>query len=376
MFRIGFVVLLAVCILTAVDPAEAQPGTNQFDRWDQNNDGRLTRDELPPQIRRNFDRVDTDGDGFITRAEDRTFRQRNRTDRPQRNDQRTDDRIRIQRDIPYADSDNPRQMLDLFLPAKRATDGPLPMVVWIHGGAWRAGSKAGGLNMVRDYVAGGQYAGASIGYRLSGEAIWPAQIHDCKAAIRWLRAHAEEHNIDPDRIGVWGSSAGGHLVAMLGTSGDVEKLEGDLGKFTDTSSRVNCVVDYYGPSDLPAMGKYPSRMDHDAADSPESKLVGGPVQETLDAARGASPITYTSKDDPPMLIVHGTSDPLVPYNQSERLTEALRKAGAPTRFITITEGGHGGFRSDELLRQVRIFFDKHLRDVEGEVSEEKIRVGQ
>ena len=147
--------------------------------------------------------------------------------------------VKLVADLPYADNDNPRQQLDLLLPERPADEKPLPVVVFIHGGAWRGGDRKGGQRMVAPLVAAGDYAGASVGYRLSGEAIWPAQIHDCKAAIRWLRANAKKYNLDPDKIAVWGASAGGHLVAMLGTSGGVKELEGTLGKHTDQSSRVH-----------------------------------------------------------------------------------------------------------------------------------------
>jgi len=193
---------------------------------------------------------------------------------------------------------------------------------------------------------------------------------------RQQRATAEffqrlDKNRDGSRIGVWGSSAGGHLVAMLGTSGGVKELEGDLGKHTDQDSRVTCVVDYFGPSDLLSMGKYPSRMDHNSADSPESRLVGGPVQETKDAARSAAPTSYVSKDDPPFLIAHGTEDPLVPLNQSERLDASLRKAGVDVLLVKMVGAGHG-FRNEEITRRVHAFFEKHLRGKDVGISGEPI----
>ncbi|MBN2476628.1 MAG: alpha/beta hydrolase [Pirellulales bacterium] len=284
--------------------------------------------------------------------------------------------VRAEFDVPYADTDNPQQKLDLYLPDKPIGDGPLPVVVWIHGGAWRAGNKSSGLGNLATLVASGRYAGVSVAYRLTDEAVWPAQIHDCKAALRWIRAHAQQHNLDPKRIGVWGSSAGGHLVAMLGTSGGVKPLEGELGEHIDQGSRVTCVVDYFGPSDMLTMGKYPSRMDHDSPNSPESRLVGGPVQEAKEAARSASPTTYVSQDDPPFLIVHGDQDPLVPHNQSVRLADLLEKAGVDVTFITITGGGHGGFRSLELTGRVRRFLDKHLRGQQVEISAAAIPQGR
>ncbi|MEM9660001.1 MAG: alpha/beta hydrolase, partial [Planctomycetota bacterium] len=164
------------------------------------------------------------------------------------------DSVELNSDVFYADTDNPRQTLDLAAP-RRELEDPLPVVAYVHGGAWRAGDKRNGLRQVMRFVESGRYAAASIGYRLSGEAKWPAQIHDCKAAIRWIRAHADEYGLDADRIGVWGSSAGGHLVAMLGASGDVEAMDGSLGPHADGSSRVACVVDFFGPTDFLQMNR-------------------------------------------------------------------------------------------------------------------------
>jgi acetyl esterase/lipase len=265
--------------------------------------------------------------------------------------------VKAMRNLEYAKPDGRPQLLDLFVPEK--ADSPLPLIVWIHGGAWLGGSKNGTPAM-------GQlrrgYAVASINYRLSQEAIFPAQIHDCKAAIRWLRAHAKEYNLDPKRIGVWGSSAGGHLVALLGTSGDVKELEGDEGNL-DQSSRVQAVCDWFGPTDFCQIAAHAlpdSKLDHDAAGSPESKLIGGPIQENKDKVAKANPITYVSKDDPPFLIMHGDKDNLVPHHQSEILAEALRKAGVQVTFETVKGAGHG-FGGPDVMKMVEEFFDKHLK---------------
>jgi acetyl esterase/lipase len=265
--------------------------------------------------------------------------------------------IKALRDLEYAKPDGKPQLLDLFVPEK--ADGPLPLIVWIHGGAWSAGSKNGTPAM-------GQlrrgYAVASINYRLSQEAIFPAQIYDCKAALRWLRAHAKQYNLDPKHIGVWGSSAGGHLVALLGTSGDVKELEGDEGNL-DQSSRVQAACDWFGPTDFCQMAAHAppdSRMQHDTANSPESKLIGGPIQENKDKVAKANPITYVSKDDPPFLIMHGDKDPLVPHHQSELLNDALKKAGVDVTFKTVEGAGHG-FGGPEVMKTVEEFFDKHLK---------------
>ncbi len=381
-FAAALCVTLAAMNTLAAQQRQAPRQTQRFRNWDKNGDGELTRDELPERIRQNFDRVDANSDGVITPDEDKAFRDRGRgavkrpSGRRVRQAVQMPDSIKVVRDIAYAETDNPRQRLDLYRPTKPNSDQPLPVVVWIHGGAWRAGDKASGFGHLRRFVASGDYVGVSVGYRLTDEAAWPAQIHDCKAAIRWIRGNAKKFHLDPSRIGVWGSSAGGHLVAMLGTSGDVKSVEGGLGKYCDQSSRVACVVDYFGPSELLAMGDYPSKMEQNAAESPESKLVGGALQETKEVAKNASPVTFVSKDDPPFLIVHGDKDMTVPHNQSVRLDALLRKVGADVTFITIAGAGHGGFASGELDRRVAQFFAKHLLGKDTQIKGGTIQRGQ
>jgi acetyl esterase/lipase len=256
------------------------------------------------------------------------------------------------RDIEYVPAGHERQKLDLYLPK----DGnKRPLIIWVHGGAWRAGSKENcpALPLLRD-----GYAVASINYRLSQHAIFPAQIEDCKAAVRWLRANAGKYRLDPDRFGAWGASAGGHLVALLGTSGDVKEF--DVGENLGVSGRVQAVCDWFGPTDMVQMSKFPGPMKHDAPESPESLLVGGPIQENLAKAAKANPITYVSKDDPPFLIMHGDKDPLVPLNQSELLEAALKKAEVEVQLHVVPGAGHG-FGGAENQGLVSKFFAKHLK---------------
>jgi len=264
------------------------------------------------------------------------------------------EKVTIERDVEYGRAGQRVLKLDLVRP-KQTPDKPLPVIVFVHGGAWAAGDKAGGVGRVAPLVAEGNYLGVSVGYRLSGEAIWPAQIHDCKAAIRWLRANSAKYNLDPEKIGVWGSSAGGHLVSLLGTSGDVKELEGENGS-AGQSSRVSCVVDFCGPSDFTAItsGNAPSAV------GPVARLLGGPVSEKAAEAKAASPVTYVSGDDPPFLIVHGTEDHTVPLRQAEILREALTKAGVSATFMKIEGGGHG-IGGPEVMQRVTEFLDKHLR---------------
>lgn len=338
---------------------------DRFEDWDKNGDGSLQKEELPEGARRNFERVDANGDGVISREEEQKFAGRGRT---------APDGIRVLRDLDYGGNGNVRQSLDLFVPRVKS-EQPRPLIVWIHGGAWRQGSKDGGMRNLKGFVETGNYVGASLNYRLTNEARWPAQIHDCNAAIRWLKAHAEEYGYDPDRIGVWGASAGGHLVAMLGVAGDVPALEGELGGHREEDSAVACVVDYFGPTNLETMVDHPSRMDHAAADSPEALLLGGAIAEKKEAAKSASPMTHVSKGDAPFLIVHGTKDDLVPYPQSVEFRRALEEVGVPVQLISMEGAGHG-FRSEELSRRVEAFFERELLGHPGKVSSEAIPLGR
>jgi acetyl esterase/lipase len=207
------------------------------------------------------------------------------------------------------------------------------------------------------------YAVASINHRFSQHAAFPAQIEDCKAAVRWLRANAKAHNLDPDRIGVWGASSGGHLVALLGTSGGVKELEGS-GENSDQSSRVQAVVDFFGPTDFLQMDAHAvpgAFLKHDPADSPESKLIGGAIQENTEKAGRANPVRYVTKESPPFLIVHGENDPLVPIHQSQLLYDALKQAKVDVTFYRIAGAGHGSpeFNTAMMQAAVHAFFDRH-----------------
>jgi acetyl esterase/lipase len=263
--------------------------------------------------------------------------------------------LNVLRDLEYVPNGHERQKLDLYLPKEADPNGRRPLLVWVHGGAWLGGGKnpCPAVRFVKEGCAV-----ASVNYRLSQHALFPAQIQDCKAAIRWLRANAGVYSYDPNRIGVWGASAGGHLVALLGTAGDVSEF--DVGPNRGVSSRVQAVCDFFGPTDFTKMSSFPSTMNHDAADAPEARLIGGPVQENTDKVQKANPITYVTKDDPPFLIVHGDKDPLVPHNQSELLRDALQKAGVTVTLYTVAGGGHGGFRDPQVDVLVTEFFRKHL----------------
>jgi acetyl esterase/lipase len=210
-------------------------------------------------------------------------------------------------------------------------------------------------------LAGRGYAVATFNYRLSGVAAFPAQIEDCKAAVRWLRASAKKYNLDPDRFGAIGHSAGGHLASLLGTSAGVKEFE--KGDDLDFSSTVQAVCAMSGPTDFLQMDAHAPKgamLKHDPANSPESRLIGGAIQENKEKVAGANPITYVSKDSPPFLLIHGDADPVVPAHQAELLNEALRKAGVDVRLHLIKGGGHG-IGGKEVNEMIDEFFDKHLK---------------
>ena len=263
--------------------------------------------------------------------------------------------VEVVRDVEFGKGGDRALKLHLVRP-KSLPKEPMPVVVYIYGGAWRAGSRDAGVRPLTRLAQKG-YFGASIEYRLSQEATFPAQIEDCKCAIRFLRAKSKDYGIDPQRIGVWGPSAGGHLAALVGTSGDVKELEG-TGGWPDQSSRVQAAVDWFGPTDFLKMGK--NKIEHDAPNSPESQLIGGPIQENKEKVAKANPLSYVSKDDPPFLIMHGDKDDLVPLSQSEMLLEALRKAGVDATLTVMKDQGHG-FRGPDTEAPVEAFFDKVLK---------------
>jgi acetyl esterase/lipase len=222
--------------------------------------------------------------------------------------------------------------------------------------------------MLMLFLRTGQYAGVSAGYRLSGEAKWPAQIHDCKAAIRWVRANATKYGLDADHIGVWGRSAGSHLALMLGVSGDVPELEGDIGSYKGVSSKVVAVANFFAVSELLALIGQPGDIGRIRWVAPEAaNLIGGGLRENPEKAKAASPVTYVTPNDPPVLTVHGTKDRKVPYDQAVRLDAALRKAGVPSYFVTVKGGGHGNFGTVADAR-MKAFFDKYLRGKDVKIS--------
>jgi acetyl esterase/lipase len=270
------------------------------------------------------------------------------------------------KDLAYA-TVSETQKLDLYLPTSGA--GPFPLVVMIHGGGVMFGGKYDGTGLTGvDQLLAAGYAVASINYRLSGEAQYPAQIHDAKASVRFLRANAEKYNLDAEHIGAWGASAGGNLVALLGTTCGEAELEGDLGN-AEYSSCVQAVVDWFGPIDFLKMqeqfeGTSCSSNTNDAS-SPESKLMGAAIQTIPDQVAKTNPMNYIDVSDAPFFIENGTADCNIPPIQNKNLADALSAAiGADkVTYISLEGAGHGGsqFETEENIQAVIAFLDKYLK---------------
>lgn len=256
-------------------------------------------------------------------------------------------------DITYTKAGDQELKLDLVEPAEG--DGPFPAVVCIHGGGWRAGNKKD-YRPLLDMLAKRGYVAISVQYRFAPKDVFPAQVHDVKAAVRWLRTNAKEHKVDVDHIGATGGSAGGHLALMLGVTAPEDGLEGEVSGDAP-SSRVQAVVNYFGPTDMLA------------DDLPEvsqailKEFFGGTVAEKPELAKKASPLTFVTKDDAPILTFQGTKDPLVPHTQAYKLADAMTKAGVPGRLELLVGAGHGwgGEEMAVTVKETIEFFDHTLK---------------
>ncbi|WP_304454673.1 alpha/beta hydrolase [Nocardiopsis sp. YSL2] len=244
--------------------------------------------------------------------------------------------VRSELGLVYAPRATGDLLLDLHLPAR--ADRPVPVVLWLHGGGWFTGDRTLAPDLAR-HVRSTGCAFASIEYRLSGQALFPAQLHDVRAAVRFLRARAGAYGLDPRAVGAWGASAGGHLAVLAGLTGHLAALPGEGDTEGDPS--VQAVAESYGPVDLAAVVAEAARSGRDEASSPEARLLGGPPSERAELARRANPLTWVSPSAPPFQISHGTGDDLVSHTQSERLHEALAAAGVPSELYLLDGYRHG-----------------------------------
>jgi len=273
-------------------------------------------------------------------------------------------------DISYARLSS-AQKLDIYLPDQG--EGPFPVILWIHGGAFMGCDKADLQVLPATEGLKRGYAVVSINYRLSEEAKFPAPVQDAKAAVRWIRANAQRHHFDPNKIAAWGSSAGAYLALMLGTSTGVATLEDRTMGNPDEPCNVQIVIDWFGPSDFLKMDaqlaesglQSPPGMEHNNANSPESLLFGHTVTEIPERVRAANPITYIKKNAPPFFIQHGTKDAVVPVQQSVSLAAKLKGVlGNCMVTLELIEGAEHAdprFETPENVDKVLDFLDKHLK---------------
>lgn len=260
----------------------------------------------------------------------------------------------FEKDIEYSNPDNQHLMVDLARPAQG--DGPFPAIVCIHGGGFRAGDRHGYDGMIQEMARRG-YVAITVEYRLAPKYQFPAQVFDCKAAVRWLRANAAKYHVDSERIGVTGGSAGGHLAQFLGVTADVKEFEGDGGNPTQ-SSKVACVVNYFGPSDF-------TKSYFKSVDAAEvlPLFLGGDLAKARQKHILASPINWVTPNAAPTLCIHGTKDNYVDHEQSVYLVARLTECGVEANLLTMEGAGHGfggedAKRADEAMFA---FFDKHLK---------------
>ena len=262
-----------------------------------------------------------------------------------------------QRDVPFAVVGDTTLKLDLY---SSESGAPAGLIIWVHGGAWRGGSRN---DVDLKKMTGRGWAVASVDYRLSTTAQFPAQIFDIKAAIRFLRAHANEYGYPSDRFVIAGSSAGGHLAALVGVTNGEAKLEGNEGEFTKESSSVQAIVDLYGASNLTTILAQSTPHGLAMRKPALDLLLGGQPDAKPDLARLASPVFHVDPSDPPLLLMHGDEDPQMPINQSQEFQAAYEKAGLRVEFKVLHGSGHGGkaFTDDSRLAAIDAFLRNCFR---------------
>ena len=349
-----------VCGQDAPKQAGRAFAENILKRQDANDDGVIQRDEAKNQLSKNFGRVDKNSDGTLSLAELTTLGKqlgRQTGVRQSANRFAVPAGVMLETDVVYRAGESEKWKLDIARP-EAESDSPRPAIVFVHGGGWRSGDKGGGQwrSLPLSYAEKG-YVCISVNYRLVGEAAFPACIEDCKNAVRWLRANAKKFNVDSERIGAYGNSAGAHLVAMLGLAGQDAGLEGD-GPYQGFSSSVSAVVCSATPTNL-------ANWD---GESGFNERTGARLFKEEDSAKAVelaekfSPITYV-KATVPFLVVHGTADSTVPIYQGDSFAKALKEAGADVEYIRVDGAGHGVFGSagEQTGPAMEKFFERTLR---------------
>ena len=259
-------------------------------------------------------------------------------------------------DLQYAEVGGQPLKLDLYQPSEPHA----PLLVWLHGGHWEAGSKD---RMPLGALVERGYAIASVDFRPASLAPFPGQVHEIKAALRYLRARAAHYGYDATRIGLLGVSSGGHLAALVGTTNGFTELEGGLGEHPGVSSEVHAIVSYFGASDLLTILAQSTPYGLGIREPALKTLLGALPNENEALARLASPVFQVDAHDPPLLLLHGDQDPQMPINQSHELEGAYERAGLDAKLVVVHGAGHGGgaFYDAEHINLVAAFLDEHLR---------------
>ena len=272
--------------------------------------------------------------------------------------------VNLTLDLNYASYDETNLLMHLLLPQNELTDKPIPIIIYVPGSAWFKQNLGGSIPLIMKFVEQSGYAAAIVGYRPSTVAKSPAQLMDIKSSIRYLRANADAYNIDPSRVAIWGTSSGGHIASLVGLTEGIERFETKDNR--EESSSVKAVINFFGPTDFLRMDDFPSAIAHNEASSPESSVIGGPIQDPKNKSKvdEYNPLSYILEDKeyPPFLIMHGDSDHLVPFNQSLILYEALRDANHSAEFYKLLGAGHGNrFFTQQTMRIVLDFLNLHFR---------------